>query len=364
MEIKAAVLREAKGRFQLENLQLSAPHADELLVRIVGTGVCHTDLICRDQVYPVPLPVVLGHEGAGVVEAVGQAITGFQPGDHVVLSFRSCGKCLNCLAGLPSRCLAIFSCNFSCAREDGSSALCSGSGPVHGHFFGQSSFASYAIAHHSNAIKVSKEVPLEYLGPLGCGIQTGAGAVINALAPKAGSSMAIFGAGSVGLAAVMASSIVGCTKIIAIDPNAQRRDLAQQLGATHVINPAEADPVEMVHEMTAAGAEYSLECTGLPAVFRQAVDALSVTGICGLIGAAPMGTEVTLDMNSIMFGRTVKGVIEGDSVPQIFIPRLVELFRQGRFPIDKLVRFYALDEIEQAVADSQQGRVVKAVLRP
>ena len=364
MKIKAAVTNKANGQFQIEDLQLSEPRADELLVRIVGAGVCHTDLICRDQVYPVPLPVVLGHEGAGVVEAIGQAVTNFQPGDHVVLSFRSCGKCQNCRAGLPSRCLQIFESNFSCARSDGTSALGRASGPVHGHFFGQSSFATHAIAHCSNAVKVSKDVPLEYLGPLGCGVQTGAGAVMNALAPRAGSSIAVFGAGSVGLAAVMAANIVGCAKIIAIDPNAQRCELAQQLGATHVINPAEANPVETVHELTSGGADYSLECTGLPAVLRQAVDALSVTGVCGLIGAAPMGTEVTLDMNSIMFGRTVKGVIEGDSVPQIFIPRLVELFRQGRFPIDKLVQFYSLDEIEQAVADSEQGRVVKAVLRP
>lgn len=187
---------------------------------------------------------------------------------------------------------------------------------------------------------------------------------MNSLAPAVGSSIVIFGCGSVGLSAIMAASVMGCTSIVAVDINAQRLELALELGATTAINPGSEDPVERALELTGGGADYSLECTALPSVFRQAVDCLSVTGVCGLVGAAPMGTEVSLDMNSIMFGRTVKGVIEGGSVPDLFIPTLAELFRQGRFPLDKLVTFYPLSEINKAVKESEDGLVVKAVLLP
>jgi aryl-alcohol dehydrogenase len=364
MEIKAAVVRQQGGAFELEKLELAAPREDEVLVRIAGVGICHTDLICRDQVYPVPLPAVFGHEGSGVVEAVGERVSSLVPGDHVVLSFNACGECDNCIASLPSRCDALFESNFSGARTDGSCALGCEHGSISGHFFGQSSFATHAIANQANTVKVSKEVPIELLGPLGCGFQTGAGAVMNALQPAAGASIAVFGCGSVGLAALMAAVAVGCSTIIAVDPNATRRELASALGATHAIDPIGSDPVEAIQAVTGKGVDYSLECAAIPGVLRQAVDALSVTGVCALIGAAPLGTEVSLDMNSIMFGRTIKGVMEGDSVPRLFIPKLVELYRQGRFPMDKLVTYYSLDEIQQAVDDSEAGRVVKAILRP
>ncbi len=364
MDIMAAVVKQPSGQFLIEELELENPRPNEVLVRIVGVGVCHTDLSCRDQMYPVPLPAVLGHEGAGIVEAVGEAVTKVQTGDHVVLSYRACGECRNCQRDDPSHCLKIFECNFSGTRDDGSTALSKDGGCVHSNFFGQSSFATYALATEANTIKVSTDAPLELLGPLGCGIQTGAGAVMNSLAPDAGSSIVIFGCGSVGLSAVMAARVVGCETIIAVDLNEGRLELATSLGATHALVPSEGDVVEKVHEMTGGGADYSLECTAIPAVFRQAVDCLCVTGVCGLVGAAPMGTEVSLDMNSIMFGRTVKGIIEGDSIPDQFIPKLVDLFLAGEFPIDKLISFYPLEKIEEAVQDSEQGKVVKAVLVP
>ncbi|MGD2008523.1 MAG: NAD(P)-dependent alcohol dehydrogenase [Cellvibrionales bacterium] len=364
MEITAAVVREPGGTFKVEQLELDSPRHDEVLVRIVGVGLCHTDLICRDQLYPVPLPAVLGHEGAGVVEAVGTGVTDLEPGDHVVLSFNACGECSNCSQGRPSRCSLLFESNFAGARADGSCAHSCGDQAIHGHFFAQSSFASHALAHRRNTVKVDADVPLELLGPLGCGVQTGAGAVMNTLAPAAGSSIAVFGCGSVGLSAVMAASLVGCATIIAVEPHATRRALALELGATHTIDPEDGDVVEAIHALTPEGTDYSLECTANPRVLRQAVDALTVTGTCALIGAAPMGTEVTLDMNSIMFGRTVTGVIEGDSIPGQFIPKLVALHKQGRFPLDKLVTFYPLTAIQQAVEDSEAGRVVKAVLQP
>lgn len=361
MKITAAVTTETHAPFSIQELEIEAPRADEVRVRVVAVGVCHTDMVVRDQQLPTPLPAVLGHEGAGVVEEIGADVTKVVPGDHVVLSYAFCGTCTNCLGGRPTYCLNFLAANFSGARLDGSSPICDG---VRGGFFGQSSFASQAIVNQRNVIKVPKEAPLELLGPLGCGIQTGAGAVLNALKPRAGSSLVVFGVGSVGLAAVMAARVAGCTTIIGVDPNEERLALAMDLGATHVIDPTAADPVARVQELTGGiGADFSLEASARPEVLRQAVECLNVTGVCGLIGAAPLGTEVTLDMASILFGRTLRGVIEGDSLADVFIPQLVELHRQGRFPFDRLCEFYDFADINQAVEDSEQGRVIKGILR-
>src|SRR5438309_488089 len=238
VDVVAAVVK-AKGEpFKIEQVQLDEPRADEVLVKVVGTGVCHTDLICRDQWYPVPLPAVLGHEGSGVVEAVGSAVTKVQPGDHVVLSFVSCGECVACKEGAPAYCGGLYDLNFSGLRPDKTTALSSGGSPVHGHFFGQSSFATYALAYERNVVKVDRTAPLELLGPLGCGIQTGAGAVLNSLHPDAGSSIVVFGVGSVGLAAVMAAHVAGCTTIVAVDLKPSRLEAAKRVGATHVIDPS------------------------------------------------------------------------------------------------------------------------------
>ncbi|GAB4193079.1 MAG: NAD(P)-dependent alcohol dehydrogenase [Roseiflexaceae bacterium] len=363
MKISAAVVREKSQPFTIEELELDAPRADEVLVRIVAVGICHTDLIARDQHYPMPLPAVLGHEGAGIVEQVGANVTKVQPGDHVVLSYNFCASCQNCTAGSYAYCSNLLAYNLGGVRPDGSPTLRQDGGVVHGLFFGQSSFASHALANQRNVIKVPQDAPLELLGPLGCGLQTGAGAVINALRPRAGSSIAVFGTGAVGLAAIMAARAVGCTTIIGVDIKPHRLELARELGATHTVNSAEQDAVAEIQRITGDGAQYSLECTSLPRVFRQAVDCLRLTGVCGLLGAAPLGTEVSFDMNTILFGRTVRGIIEGDSVPDLFIPQLVALYQQGRFPIDRLVKFYPLDQINQAAADSERGDVIKPVLR-
>ena len=365
MQIRAAVVREKSAPFVIEHLTLEAPRSDEVLVRIVGVGVCHTDMVVRDQGYPVPLPLVLGHEGSGVVEAVGAQVKHLQPGDHVVLSYANCGHCANCLQGLPGYCSQFYEQNFGGCRADGSTPYRAADGAsVCGCFFNQSSFGTHALVSERNAIKIRKDVPLELMGPLGCGIQTGAGAVMNALKPAVGSSIAVFGAGSVGLSAIMAAKAVGCTTIIAIDMNDSRLELARELGATHVINGGQDDALTRIREITQGGVNHSLECTSSPKVLRQAVDCLRIPGVCGLVGAAPLGVEVSLDMNTLLFGRSVRGIIEGDSVPQVFIPQLIELWRAGRFPFDRLVKYYALDEINQAVEDSESGRVLKPILKP
>jgi len=363
MEITAAVARAQSKPFEIAQLELAEPRADEVLVRIVGTGLCHTDLICRDQWYPVPLPAVLGHEGAGVVEAVGPAVTKVAPGDHVVLSFVACGQCAACREGAPAYCGRLYDLNFSGARADDTNALTEDGAPVHGHFFGQSSFATHALAYERNVVKVDPSAPLELLGPLGCGIQTGAGAVLKSLHPHAGSSIVVFGVGSVGLAAVMAAHVAGCTTIVAVDLKPSRLEAAQRVGATHTIDPSVTDNVvEAIHDLTGGGAQYSLETTASPKVFRQAVDCLAQRGVCGLIGAAALGTEASFDMNTILFGRTIRGIIEGDSVPDLFIPKLVELILQGRFPLAEIVTQYKLGDINTAAEHSLDGTSIKPVL--
>lgn len=345
-------------------MDLEEPRADEVLVCIVGVGICHTDLKVRDQFRPVPLPIVLGHEGAGIVEQVGDQVTKVQPGDPVVMSYHWCGNCVNCHKGHPAYCQKALSCNFGGARLDGSTTLRKNGEIIHGNFFNQSSFATYALASERNVIRVRSDAYLEILGPLGCGIQTGAGAVLNSLKAQVGTSIAVFGAGSVGLSAVMGAAVAGCTTIIAIDIKPNRLALALELGATHIINSAEIDdPVKAIKEITGGGVDYALETSALPTVFRQAVDSLTTLGICGLIGGPSPGTEVSFDMSHILFGRTVRGIIQGDSVPDIFIPQLIDLHLQGRFPFDRLIKFYSLDEINQACTDSEEGVAVKPVLR-
>ncbi len=365
-EGRAAVVRGKAQPLVIEDVRYEAPRHDEVLVRIVGTGVCHTDMVVRDQGYAVPLPLVLGHEGAGIVERIGADVTTLAVGDHVVLTYGHCGQCHNCKSGRPGYCVEFYDRNFKGARMDGSQGICDRHGHALGSaFFAQSSFGTFALATERNAVKIRTDVPLELMGPLGCGVQTGAGAVLNALKPHAGSSIAIFGAGSVGLSAAMAAAAVGCTTIIMVDLHDDRLRLAMELGATHIVNGGKEDAVARIQELSATGGvDFSLECTGNAKVLAQAVDALRIPGTCGLIGAADMGVCASLDMNTLLFGRTVRGIIEGDSVPQVFIPQLIELWRAGRFPFDRLVKFYDLADINQAIEDSESGRVLKPIVRP
>ncbi|CCW16490.1 probable aryl-alcohol dehydrogenase protein [Sphingobium indicum BiD32] len=366
MEIAAAVVRNAGGRFTLETVQIDQPRDDEILVRIVGVGLCHTDLVARDQSVPYPLPAVLGHEGSGVVERTGPLVTKVAPGDHVVLTFASCGQCAPCRDGRPAYCQEFAARNFAGIRAAGGSTLRGhDGGNLCGCFFGQSSFADYAMASERNVVKIAQDVPLDIMGPLGCSIQTGAGAVLNALRPVPGSSIAVFGAGSVGMAAILAARVAGCAHIIAVDLNQTRLDLALDLGATHAICAADTDPVAAIRALTNdEGVAYAIECTGVPKVVRQAVECVRVTGTCGLVGTAPMGAETSLDINSLVLGRTLRGIVEGDSLPDLFIPQLIALWRQGHFPFDRLITFYRLDDINKAVEDVGQGHVLKPVLLP
>jgi aryl-alcohol dehydrogenase len=364
MKIKAAVVNKQSGKFSIEQVELSDPRDDEVLVRIVSVGICHTDLAGRDGHLPIPPPPsVFGHEGAGVVEKVGARVTKVKTGDHVVLAWDYCGECKTCKAGRVLYCLNFFQHNFHGARPDGSTTLRKGNQDIHGCFFNQSSFANFALANERNVVKVPKDVPLEILSPLGCGVMTGAGAVMNSFQARPGASIAIFGIGNVGLSAILAAVVCGYTTIIAVGRRPEPLKFAKELGATHTVNTSEVDPVKAIREITDGGAEFTLECAGNPQVLRQAVDSLPRCGVCGVLGVVPPGTEVSLDMDLIMNGRTVKGILGADDHPDLFIPKLIELYKQGRLPFDRLITFYPFDEINKAVEDMEKRRVIKPVLR-
>jgi len=366
MEIQAAVTNAEGAPFTIETVELDDPQDNEVLVRVVGAGVCHTDMIVRDQLYPTPLPAVLGHEGSGVVEQVGENVTGVEPGDRVVMSFDYDDDCHSCHAGHPAYCEDFFAHNFGGSRpEDGTSPLSRDGEAVSGRFFGQSSFATHAIATERNVVVVDEDVPLELLGPLGCGIQTGAGAVINTLDPQAGSSVAIFGAGSVGLSALLGADIKGCTDIVSVDLKPNRLEKAEELGATATVNPGAVDDVvEAVREATDGGADYAVESTGVPDVAEQAVETLTQRGTLAVVGAPALGTRASFDVNNLILnGRSITGVVEGDSNPKEFIPDLIELYRQGKFPFDELVTYFDFDEIQAAVEASEEGTAIKPILR-
>ncbi|EAQ33808.1 aryl-alcohol dehydrogenase [Nitrobacter sp. Nb-311A] len=363
---RAAVVRQKGGPFRIESVNITQPNNNEVLVRVVATGMCHTDMVARDQIYPVPHPIVLGHEGAGIVEAVGENVTKVKKGDHVVLTFHSCGACRPCQEGHPAYCENFNNYNFAGARpDDGSHALCGHDQTLlNDRFFGQSSFGAYAIANDRNVVKVRKDAPLELLGPLGCGIQTGAGTALNALNVGPGASFAAFGAGAVGLSAVMAAAAVGATTIFAIDVVSSRLELAKQLGATHVVNSADDDPVEAIRAITGKGVDFAMDSTGITSVIRNAALALRPTGAAAIVGASKPGAVLDLDVNDLMQNvKSIRGVVEGDSVPDVFIPKLIDLYLAGRFPFDKLVKFYSFDQINEAAADSEKGITLKPIIR-
>ena len=360
----AAVLRGIKQPFELTEVTLDNPRPDEVLVRVVASGVCGTDLGVQAGHIPFPLPGVLGHEGAGIVEAVGDAVTSVQPGDHVLLTFTSCGICRNCRSGHPAYCVEFLPRNLlGGERTDGSTTLTENGSTLHGHFFAQSSFANLVLADERGVTKVDPAADLSLLAPLGCGIQTGAGAVLNVLKPEPGSVLAVFGAGPVGLAAVMAAALSPATRIIVMDLVDSRLDLAKELGATDVVNSGSTDPVEAIMELTGGlGVTHALESTGSTKVAEAAVSVLAPLGKLGLIGAPAAGSTMTLDVNYMLNGRQVLGITEGDSNPQLFLPALVDLVQQGRFPLEKMITRYSFTDINDAAAAAKSGSVLKPVL--
>lgn len=361
MKISTAIVKKQGALLNIENAQLDDPKPNEVLVKIVSSGVCHTDAAGRDMGM-TPYPLALGHEGAGIIEKIGSSVTTVRPGDHVVLSFSYCGHCENCLSGHPANCVHLNELNFGGHNFDGSHRIHDESGNDISTFFGQSSFSSYSVVDEHGVTKVSKDVDINVLGPLGCGFQTGAGTVLNYLKPEFGSSIVIFGTGAVGLSAIMAAKIIGMDNIIAVDVYDNRLKIAKELGATRVINSTIENPNEIIQKVTRFGVDYSIDTTGVPQVIKTAVTALKPSGVCALLGIAG---DVTFNIQQDIMGESKKvvGVIEGDAIPQLFIPKLVNYYQKGMFPFDKLIRFYNFKSINQAFEDSANGSVIKPVVK-
>jgi aryl-alcohol dehydrogenase len=362
MRIIGALVEYAGGPFVLQELDLEEPRPDEVIVRIEAAGLCHTDLSVASG-YRVPFPQLLGHEGAGVVESVGGRVATVAPGDHVVASFAWCGHCRPCYEGHPAYCSTMRVENFGGRRVDGSTTVHRGDEVVHANFFGQSSFATHALVVERHLVKIDRDVPFEVAAPLGCGLQTGAGAVLNALRLRADQSFGVFGVGTVGLAGLMAAKVCGASPRVAIEPVASRRELALELGATAAIDPFEGDLAGKVREASSGGLDAALDTSGNLDVIRSAFGSLRNQGSLVIV-AADTNADIAVPGLELLSGRSLQGVVEGDSVPRVFIPLLLRLWREGLFPIERLVTRFPLEQIEEAVKATRTGEVVKPVLVP
>jgi aryl-alcohol dehydrogenase len=363
MLIDAWVAETGDRPMEWQQLHLDDPRPDEVLVQIAAVGICHTDVAYSNGSRPAPFPLVVGHEGAGVVIALGADVRDVGVGDHVVISFASCGSCSSCRRGKPAYCASFRTLNTGFGgRADGSTQLARPGGErITGGFFGQSSFASHALVRSRSVTVVPPDVPLHLAAPLACGVQTGAGAVLNSLDVGAGDSLAVFGIGAVGMSAVMAAVVVGASRVVAVDPVESRRELALALGATAALHPDDATDAGL-RSVVADGFDYAIDTSGRPEVIRTAVAATHSTGSVGLVASGPPGTELSLALRDVVVGRQIRGLVEGDSVPQVFIPVLLELWRSGRFPLDALVTTFPAADLQVALKAMQQGDVVKPVL--
>ncbi len=363
---QAAICYGADKPFAIEAITLDEPRADEVLVRVHACGVCHTDMAVREAQLPTPLPAILGHEGAGVVEKIGSGVTHVKPGDRVIMSFNSCGQCPSCGIDKPTYCYNFVPENWLGTRPDGSNTAHQGDAGVNANFFGQSSFATYALGHARNVVKVpdsAANVPLSTLAPLGCGLMTGAGAVLRSMAVRSGMPIAVFGTGAVGLGAIMAAKIAGANPIIAIDVHDSRLALARELGATHTINGKTQNASDEIRALCPQGLGYAFDTTGINKIIEQAFDLLAPLGIVGIVGASAPGDHLTFDESNFMGGgRRVMGILGGDSDLVTFLPELIEHHLAGRFPHDRLIKTFAFSEIDEAFHAGESGAVVKPVL--
>lgn len=368
MKIKAAVMEKADGvltrrRIAIEEVELEGLRADEVLVRVTSCGVCGTDRGCLHGLEPYPAPGVLGHEGAGTVEAVGGQVDNVRVGDRVVIGFPFCGKCRSCRRGHPRYCEHGAKLMFSGYRLDGSSPMRKADGEtLAGRFFQQSSWATHTVTLGRQVVKVPDGIDADLMGPLGCSITTGAGTVLNELKPEPGSSIAVFGVGNVGLSAIMAARLTGATTIIAVDKSPARLALARDLGATHAIEGG-GDAVAQIKELTGDRLDYAVEATDGANLVAQAVEALGTLGTCALVGGAKVTASVKLQHGDMLqAGKRLVSVLGGGGTTPDFLLAIMNLQAQGRFPLEKLVKRYAFADVNQAIDESDEGTAVKPIL--
>ncbi|MGE7984158.1 NAD(P)-dependent alcohol dehydrogenase [Solibacillus sp. NPDC093137] len=353
MKIKAAVTPKTGQPFEISDVELPEIGAKEVIIKVVASGICHTDVSGRDTGMVNP-PSVLGHEGAGIIEEVGSEVTELQKGDHVVVSFASCGECDNCKANHPAHCRNYAELNLNSHIDQDTNTLVS-------RFFGQSSFATYSLVHERNVVKIDKDMDLALAAPLGCGLQTGASTVLKVLKPEAGSSIAVFGVGAVGLSGIMAAKIAGCENIIAVDLHDNRLELAKELGATATINSRNVNVAEKINEITGKGVQHVLDTTGVDMVVEQAILSLDAFGKIATV-VTDFSLNIPLEILALK-GGSIVGTSQGDAIPKKFIPEMISYYKKGQFPYDRMVKFYDFEQINKAFEESENGSVIKPVLK-
>ncbi|KAI9688679.1 MAG: hypothetical protein M1822_001036 [Bathelium mastoideum] len=363
---EAYVVKEPSGPITLETVQYDVVGKQEILVETVAFSMCASDLKAAEGIFHLRPPMILGHESAGIVREVGSAVTHLRPGDKVVLSYGHCQKCRYCLRGESPYCEKVAALNFSGQRGDGSVAARDAEGkPISNFFFSQSSMGRIILAHQSCAVKLEcTSQELQIFAALGCGIQTGAGTVFNVCKPPPLSSFAIFGAGAVGLAAAMAAKLTSPAHIVFIDNNSNKLNMIPKGVATGTLNSSglqEDELAEQLKNMTnGTGFDFAIDCVGLAQLVNAGHKALAPRGMVVTVGGPPTTASISIAAQ-LTGGRMYRGTHQGDSVPSISIPRMIDLWRQGQFPFDKLLTFYKFDELEKAVLDLKQGKIFKPV---
>ena len=364
--MKGAVLYAAGQPLQIEELTLQNPRAGEVMVRVAAGGVCHSDLHVMNGDLNAPLPVVLGHEGAGIVEKVGSGVSDFKPGDHVVLLWRaSCGECFFCLSGRPALCDLGAGIRWSGHLGDGTSRFSKGGEEIR-HFAGVSSFAELTVLPREGLVKIDPDIPLQQAAVVGCAVMTGVGAVINTARVEPGASMVVVGCGGVGLNVIQGGNLAGAEKIIAVDVLDNKLEYARQFGATHTINASQVEPIEAIKELTdGRGADYAFEVIGNPRTIAQAYRMIRRGGTLVVVGVAPVTAEVSINASSLMLEeKMIRGSLYGSCVPKLDTPRILNLYKAGKLKLDELIsREYPLSKINEAFDALRKGEVARSVIR-
>ena len=362
--MKAAVLYQRETPLQIEDVEVLDPKQGEVLVRLGASGVCHSDLHVLHGQIPSPMPIILGHEAAGTVERVGQGVRLVKPGDHVVLSFMpSCGVCRYCSAGRPHLCEVGARSTAAGTMFDGTTRFRKGDQEIK-HFGGVASFGEYTVVNEEGCVPIREDVPFDRVALVGCGVMTGVGAVINTAKVEPGSSVVVIGAGGVGLNVIQGAVLAGAEKVIAVDMLDNKLDLAQQFGATHLVNGGREDPPRTIRRMTNGGADYAFEVIGNTRTIRQAYDSIHRGATAVVVGVAAPGDEVKIDAFTLpMMEKTLKGSFYGSTRPRVDMPKLIDLYVAGRLKLDELItRTIRLDEVNEAFAAMERGEVARSVI--
>jgi len=363
-QARAVICREIGKPVVVETVSVDAPQRGEVMIKLAACGVCHSDLSATNGTIPFPPPVVLGHEGAGEVVAMGEGVTGFALGDHVVSSFVSmCGKCRYCQTGRPQLCDQAAKAAYT--LPDGTNRFKDAAGNPLNIFSGCGVMAEYATLHVDNLVRIDAAVPLDKAALIGCGVMTGVGAAVNTAKVEAGSATVVFGCGGVGLNAIQGCRISGAAIIVAVDTSDAKLEMAKQFGATHTVNPKnEENLTKTLKKLTGGGADYAFECVGFGEVVAQAYGALGKGGKAVVVGVAPLKDMTTIRTASLTFDeKTLTGSYFGSARPRQDFPRLISLYRSGRLMLDELItKTYSIEEAPQAFADLAEGRNARGVI--